>query len=107
MRHPKLLEILEKLRRSLKQMYGDQLVRLILFGSQAREEAEQDSDIDVLVVLDGEFDSWTEIKRTGDRVADLCLEYGVVICNVFVSAQQFEEQRTVFLRNVQSEGVLV
>ncbi|WP_416667585.1 nucleotidyltransferase family protein [Egbenema bharatensis] len=57
MRHPELLAILEKLRCSLEQLYGKQLVRLVLFGSQAREDADQDSDIDVLVVLNREVDS--------------------------------------------------
>ncbi len=105
MRHPKLSEMLQKLRLYFTQLYSDRLFSLILFGSQARNDAQLDSDIDVLVVLRGDVDSWTEIKRTGEFVSDLCLEYGVVICNIFVSAEQFETQQSAFLRTVNQEGI--
>jgi predicted nucleotidyltransferase len=82
MQHPQLTEILNRLRTYLQGLYGDRLERLVLFGSQARAEADDDSDIDVMVVLDGEVDAWTEIERTGEFVADLCLDYSVVICNI-------------------------
>ncbi len=105
MRHPKLPEMLQKLRLYFTQLYSDRLFSLILFGSQARNDAQLDSDIDVLVVLRGDVDSWTEIKRTGEFVSDLCLEYGVVICNIFVSTEQFETQQSAFLRTVNQEGI--
>lgn len=105
MRYPKLSEILQKLRTYFDNLYSDHLVSLILFGSQARDDAQLDSDIDILVVLKGEVDSWTEIKRTGEFVGNLCLEYGVVICNIFVSAEQFQTQQSAFLRTVNQEGI--
>lgn len=105
MRHPKLSEILQKLRLYFAKLYGDRLFSLILFGSQARNDAQLDSDIDVLVVLRGDLDSWTEIKRTGEFVSNLCLDYGVLICNIFVSAEQFQTQQTAFLRTVNQEGI--
>ncbi len=105
MRHPNLSEILQKLRLYFTQLYSDRLFSLILFGSQARNDAQLDSDVDVLVVLRGNVDSWTEIKRTGELVSNLCLEYGVVICNIFVSVEQFETQQSAFLRTVNQEGI--
>lgn len=35
----------------LKERYGEQLERLAVFGSRARGDADEDSDIDVLIVL--------------------------------------------------------
>ncbi|GAB4345517.1 MAG: nucleotidyltransferase domain-containing protein [Leptolyngbyaceae cyanobacterium] len=107
MKHPQLPAILNALRQYLDGLYGDRLVNVILFGSQARNEAEADSDIDVLVVLKGEVDSWTEIKRTGEGVAKLCLDYSVVICCLFIAETQFQSQQTALLRNVKQEGVSV
>lgn len=105
MRHPQLSEILQKLRLYFGQLYSDRLFSLILFDSQARNDAQLDSDIDVLFVLKGDVDSWTEIERTGEFVSNLCLEYGVVICNIFVSAKQFQTQQSAFLRTVNQEGI--
>ena len=46
-----LPEILAELRHYFNDLYGDRLVQLILYGSQARGDAKPDSDIDILVVL--------------------------------------------------------
>ncbi|WP_240922535.1 nucleotidyltransferase domain-containing protein [Thermococcus sp. 9N3] len=46
-----LLEILREMKEKLIEILGDDLVEVILFGSYARGEAKEDSDVDVLVVL--------------------------------------------------------
>ncbi|MEI6429082.1 MAG: nucleotidyltransferase domain-containing protein, partial [Pseudanabaena sp. ELA607] len=94
-----------KLQLYMKELYADRLHSLVLFGSQARGDANQDSDIDILVVLKDEVDSWTEIKRTGGFIAHLSLENNILINNVFVSVQQFSEQNTALMRNVKREGI--
>lgn len=107
MQHPQLSKILYQLRGYFTTLYGDRLERLILFGSQAREEADADSDIDVMVVLKGEVDAGAEIERTGEFVADLCLTYGVVICNIFIAANRYHTQESALIRNVIQEGILL
>jgi uncharacterized protein len=106
MKHPQLATILVTLHQAFDRLYDDRLVHVILFGSQARNEAQPDSDIDILVVLKGDVDSWTEIKRTGEIVSQLCLDYSVVICCIFISEIQHQAQQTALLRNVSQEGVI-
>jgi uncharacterized protein len=105
MRHPQLTTILNNLRQALDTLYNDRLAHIILFGSQARNEAKLDSDIDVLIVLKGEVDPWTEIKRTGEIVTQICLDHGVLICCIFISETQYQTPETALLRNVNQEGV--
>ena len=59
MRAARLDQILREFREGLEQIYGPRLVRVVLFGSQARDEAEPDSDIDVMLVLEGAVDPHT------------------------------------------------
>ena len=47
----KLRPLLEELKRGLQEIYGDRLRAVLLFGSQARGEATEDSDVDVAVPL--------------------------------------------------------
>ncbi|MEL6384366.1 MAG: nucleotidyltransferase domain-containing protein [Cyanobacteria bacterium J06626_18] len=105
MQHPQLAQILNELRQHFRMLYGSRLERLMVFGSQARKDADADSDIDVMVVLLGEVDAWAEIERTGELVANLCLAYGVVICNIFVSADRYRAQDCALIRNVVQEGI--
>ncbi len=105
MTHPDVDALLEKLRQALKDRLSQQVDRLWLFGSRARGDARVDSDIDVLVVLHGDVDPLECLMRTGDVVAELSLQYDVVISPVFVSKAQFERGGSPFLRNVRREAV--
>ena len=49
----KLRTILAELRGEFEALYGDRLVKMVLYSSRARGDAEHYSDIDVLVVLKG------------------------------------------------------
>jgi predicted nucleotidyltransferase len=63
--------ILRRFRAALDYMYGDQLERVVLFGSRARGEARSDSDYDVAVFLKSLPDRWAEL----DRLADLRVRF--------------------------------
>jgi predicted nucleotidyltransferase len=102
-----LTTILTELRRRFEVLYGTRLVQMILFGSQARGDAERGSDIDVLVVLRGEVSPCDEIARTIEDVADVSLRHNEVVSCVFVSEEQFERERSPLLLNIRSEGVLI
>jgi predicted nucleotidyltransferase len=105
MRDDRLRPILAELRARLERVYGQRLLRLVLYGSQARADAEDGSDIDVLVVLDGPVDPSAEIARTGADVAELSLARNVVVACMFVSQEQFDHEQSPLLMNVRREGV--
>jgi len=98
-------EILAELKRRLSAIYGDRLVRLVLFGSQARGDAEAGSDIDVMVVLKGPVSPCEEIERTEEVVAGISLDHDVVVCCVFMAQDQFEHEQNPLLMNVRREGI--
>lgn len=105
--NPKVKIILTELRRRFEKLYGERLVCMVLFGSQARGDAEPGSDIDVLVVLKGAVAPCQEIARTINDVTGLSLEHNEVISCFFVSEEQFEQERSPLLLNVRREGVAI
>jgi predicted nucleotidyltransferase len=105
--NPKVQTILADLRRRFEEIYGERLVRMVLFGSQARGDAEPGSDIDILVVLQGPVKPGQEIARTGEITATLSLKYDVVVSCTFVSADRYATEQSPLLLNVRKEGVPV
>lgn len=100
-----LKNILDELRDRFQALYGERLVHLMLFGSQARVQAEPDSDIDVLVVLQGPVSPGAEIARTGAITASLSLQHDVVISCTFISLERFASEHSPLLLNIHREGV--
>ncbi|MFZ5818750.1 MAG: nucleotidyltransferase domain-containing protein [Chloroflexota bacterium] len=101
-------KVLRELKQGLQRLYGDQLQAVILFGSYARGDARPpDSDIDVMIVLKGEFDHWAMKKISSEFVADLCLEYDVVISWFFVSDHEYLNSKTPFMLNVRDDAVVI
>ena len=69
------------------------LNRLVLFGSRARGDNEPDSDIDVLVVLDGPVSRESE-EYVRSCAWELSYENGVVIFPLVVARTEWEEGPT-------------
>ena len=103
----RLEQILREFRQGLEQIYKSRLVTVILFGSQARNDAEPDSDIDVLVVLKGPVDPNDEITRLSPFKTRLCLTYDVVISCVYIADAEFSQDESPLVLNIRREGVPV
>jgi len=107
MHKSRLRKILKELQNEFSRILDEKLDTILLFGSQARGDARVDSDIDVLVIINGEFDYSDLIKRTSIIVSDLSLEYDVAISRSFMSKEHFEHDQDPFLLNVHREGVRI
>ena len=107
MRAARLDQILHEFRDGLERIYGCRLARVVLFGSQARDEAEPDSDIDVMLVLRGAVDPHKEVQRLSSFTSGLSLWHDVVVSCVYLSEDDFHNQQSPLMLNVRREGVLV
>ena len=105
MQHPELKTILQKVKQFLASQYQERLQGIVLYGSQARQDAQAHSDIDLLVILDTLTNPYQEIDKTSSFIADLCLEFDVAISRHFISAERYKTVRTSFLANVKREGI--
>jgi predicted nucleotidyltransferase len=103
----KLQEVLCEYRKGLKAELGEQLECVILYGSQARGDEHEGSDIDVLCVLCEPFDLGEMIRRTSELTARLSLQYDVALSRTFVTRAEYENRQLPFMMNVRREGVLV
>ena len=97
--------LMSELKVGLQTIYGDRLKGTYLYGSYARGEADPESDLDVLVVLDRIESYSDEVDRTGELGAELSLKYSVSISKVYVSESSWLHGDTSFLSNVREEAL--
>jgi predicted nucleotidyltransferase len=90
----------------VQQQFAGQLLRVILFGSRARGEAEPDSDMDLLVVL---TDVNPEIRRTIHHLAaEVWLDYGIFLSTLVWSQDHWrnvEKLQTLLYQNICRDGL--
>ena len=97
--------MLKELKRGLLSAYGGRLKGIFLFGSYARDEADEESDIDVLVVLDKIEHYPAEVERTSFLISQVSLKYGRSISCVYVTEDKWLNDRTMFFLNVREEAI--
>ena len=100
-------KLLAELKKGLKQLYGDRLTRLYLYGSYARGDQREGSDLDVLVVLDDFERAPIELDRTDELIGRLSLDYLITISPIFMREKDWLNADKPLLRNVRVEGVPV
>jgi predicted nucleotidyltransferase len=103
----KIQKILKKLKKELLRIYGESVESIILYGSRARGDARDDSDIDILIVLNKDFNYSEMLRLSSQLVSSLSLENDVVISRAFVTKTQYDKLQIPFLMNVRREGVPV
>lgn len=91
----------------LRHLYGGRLVRVVLYGSQARGDAGPDSDIDLLVVLREMESSWDELRRMDELLWRLSFEHGVTLSALPVTEDQLDHAGEPVLIEARSHGVTV
>jgi len=101
----KIKETLKKLKIEIEKLYGKRFKNIILYGSWARGEATEESDIDVVIILEGKVIPGREIDRMIDIITDINLEYGVLISVYPVSEDDYSRINSPLLINVRKEGV--
>lgn len=96
-----------KLKKTLTDLYGNRLVGVVLYGSEARGEAKPDSDIDLLVLLRGPVDSGRELRPIINALYDIQLETDPFrpISAIAVDAEIYQKQEFSLLQRVKQEGI--
>ena len=91
----------------MRALYGSALDRIVLFGSRARKDAREDSDVDLLVVLKQMGAVHGEMHKIDPIASDISLKYDVVLVPFAISIDDFQNGEMPFAAAGRREGVLV
>jgi predicted nucleotidyltransferase len=97
-------KILKEFRKEAEELYGKRLKNIILYGSWARGQATEDSDIDLAVILEGEVDPCREIDAMIDLITDINLDFETLLSVFPLSVTDFKQANSPLLLNLRKEG---
>ena len=100
-------ELLNQIKDRLRDVHGERLQGIILYGSEARGEAEPDSDIDLMVLLRGPIELWNDIRTNVHALYDLQLEVIRPIHTIPVDIEIFQAGEYALYRNAKREGIFI
>lgn len=103
----KLDKVITEFRQELERLYGDRLIKLVLYGSQARGDTNSNSDIDIMVILKSPVSPGDEIFRMGEIKNQLNLKYDELISVLPISEEDFLQKQTPLLDNIRREGIVL
>lgn len=82
-------------------------IRLIVYGSYARNEEKKYSDVDIIAIVNAEQLTHEERKKIRYAIYDVELKYGLIMSPTVLTNNEWEERKntTPFYENVAAEGV--
>jgi predicted nucleotidyltransferase len=105
---PIVHQIAKEYKSGLQKLYGDDLAELILFGSHARGDFHQESDIDFALVLRrATIRPAEEIFKTTPLSLQLELKYGIMLSTLPVSKEKKETSLQGVYLDIRKEGIPV
>jgi predicted nucleotidyltransferase len=100
-------DILDQVKPRLQAAFGARLRGVVLYGSRARGEPAEDSDMDLLVLLDGPIRLSEDIQAAVDALYPLQLQADFPIHAMPADAKDFEAQKFGVYRHAKREGILL
>ena len=101
----RIRKLMKELKEGLVRIYGDELNAVYLYGSYARGDYRQGSDVDVMILLKDYKSYWEELNRISYLASDVSLEHDVTVSCLIMKEIQWKELELPVLRNIRKEGM--
>lgn len=91
-----------------RRLFGDSLRQVILYGSYARGNPDEESDVDVAALVDCSRETLHKaFARLGEISSELSLTYGITVSPTAIPFADFQNYQNVlpYYWNIHNEGV--
>ena len=101
-------DMISDLIQGLQNIFGNVIEQIILYGSVARNEATEASDVDIAIILTNEMDDRVK-ERLFIWSSDMDLRYDRVFSIIDINKEKMEQWGRVlpFYQNIQKEGIVL
>ncbi len=99
--------LLDEAQKALSELYGERLRGVVLYGSVARGDFNEDSDIDLLVLLEGPLAYGKELSCISSVVYPLSLKWGRCVSATPALPSDYEAGEYPLYRSARRDGIRV
>ncbi|HNV47676.1 MAG TPA: nucleotidyltransferase domain-containing protein [Spirochaetota bacterium] len=102
-----IVPVLNEARKTLLELYTSRLKGMFLYGSYARGDYMDGSDIDVAILLDGAVTPMDELERYLPHISPIALKHDTVVSITVINSDYFKAARTPLILNIIREGIAI
>lgn len=99
--------ISQQISQSYRSVYGDNIVAIYLYGSYARGNYDEESDVDIAAIIRGNrIELQRKLKQIWDVSAEIGLKNDVIVSPTVIPFDEYEEYKHIlpYYMNIQKEG---
>lgn len=100
-------ELVKEIKKHLIALHGDAIKKVIVYGSFARGDATEDSDIDLAIVVSDRLDPRKVEEGLDDLLFDILLERKELVSVLAIPENMFKNYRSPVILNAKEEGIPV
>ena len=100
--------ILDRLNEAYKAAFGEDIVKVLLYGSYSRGDFNSDSDVDVVAIVKGDrMNLQQKLKTVWEISSDLEIEFETIVSPTVIPYDEFEKYKNdlPYYKNIEKEGV--
>lgn len=106
--NPLVQQIANEYKAILRDLYGNELAELVLFGSYARGDQHDESDIDFAIVLsDSHIRSANDMIKTAALESRFSLKYGLMLSSILTSVHKKQTSMQGVYQEIRKEGIII
>ena len=105
-----LTAVLDEIANTAREVLSDSLESVILYGSYARGDFDEESDIDIMIRIDCERERLNDIKQTFIKIANaLSLKHDVEIPLSLIDTATYNRYKNhlPYYENIEREGIRI
>ena len=106
--HPEEQTWLDEYRKALRERHPGTVLRMVIYGSKARGDAREDSDLDVLLVVrDGSGHLKIPLREIGYELAATSWAVPSIMAYTQAEWNRLEDLRSAYRESIERDGVTV
>ena len=107
-RNDKIKSLLPEIEKRIRTTFGEKVLKIILFGSYARGDYDNESDVDIMVIVDD--DNLEPFRKKRTELTAYYLDRENILLSIIIETASINERyknHSPFLLNVNKEGVVL